>query len=1061
MSVPFEKLHLYLQQKKTDCSFFNEYLLLAEKYTSLHHYLTQRLGTLNDYFIYLENLSSQTETAKKEDDENSFRAQLQSVAFLGSHLLFQKKVTLEELNQILSQITLDELNSLNVLQKLFSQRKIGLADFCALASKDPVLFPESQGQYEIRCISKRAEFICKSASVQKIFGHYQLLEELGRGAMGIVYKAYHPGLNRFFALKIMTSSTENAKRMQRFFREIQVLAKLEHPGIVRIFDSGQEGETLYLVMELIEGIPLSKWLQEEHTLREKISFFQKLLESLHAAHIQGILHRDLKPDNIFVAKEAEPKIMDFGLARDLDWTQKEQKLTQTGAILGTPAYMSPEQAKGETDQISARSDIYAIGVCLYEALTGRRPFVSKAISELFQQIITQEPLPPSKRKGGIHPDLDTIVLKALEKDPNQRYVSAQMFARDLDRFLSGYPIQSKSMQFNENLRKWYKRNQQRLFFYGLLSLLITFLILGGLGLHYFQRKTLFKNYFCQASNEYLQSQKKNSMGPSEKLYYLLQAFKNLSLAQIVFSKEVSAESLKWKVGQDIVALTCEMGSYYFSDYISEELAPLTSVSEEEKQKLRESIQQKQEFLLNQHLHRFHYWKQQLIFKKNTFRTTEALFELSKMSEKEIIDLLLEELNEGTSYHLRNTPQNSEKTVWYHVVASSLGRMNNPYLGTELWKALKTFSEKLEAFPEMKKEWLLVQYMTTLSVALSNSKIPDFAPHFQEVRLKMGEETMFWRSTKQAFLKLLRLKTKKQKGAQTYQEHIEFVLNQISEKDYLGAIETSTQAIQLNSKPWEAYNSRGNVKSLIKDFAGAISDYNLALQWNPNSPILYDNRGRNRLESGDFSGAIQDLTLAIEADATYRSAYVRRGTAKIEIKDYEGAIQDLNVVIQMNPEDAEAYMYRGNAKQSKKDFAGAIADYTLAIQFESSLFQNYNNRGVAYMNNGDIDRAIDDFTTALEKSPQYEQAYFNRGNSKVLKKDISGAIQDFSEAIRLNPDYIEAYFNRGNYRLQQNQQTEAVADFQKFLELSYPRNDPQTVRLRQLLLNQFPQLKKRE
>jgi serine/threonine protein kinase/Tfp pilus assembly protein PilF len=280
----------------------------------------------------------------------------------------------------------------------------------------------------------------RAAEVGTQFGRYAILEELGRGGMGIVYKAAHRDLNTVFALKILRETEmASAEVLDRFKREAQAEARLRHPNIVAIHDAGQEAGMHYLAMDYIEGDPLTTHLARGFKVRDMIARLEKVVRAVHHAHEQGIVHRDLKPANIMIDLNGEPHVMDFGLAKFLD-DPKRAMLTRDGSFLGTPYYMAPEQIRGETRLVGPRSDLYSLGVILYEILCGRTPHVAQNSVEIFHKILTEEPPPPRVFNERVHPDLQTICLKAIDKDPALRYATAGEFADDLRRYLDGEPI---------------------------------------------------------------------------------------------------------------------------------------------------------------------------------------------------------------------------------------------------------------------------------------------------------------------------------------------------------------------------------------------------------------------------------------------------------------------------------------------------------------------------------------------------------------------------------------------------------------------------------------------
>jgi hypothetical protein len=255
--------------------------------------------------------------------------------------------------------------------------------------------------------------------------------------MGIVYKARHAALKRLVALKLLLpGGTANAP-LDRFRAEAEAVARLQHPNIVQIFEVGAAGGRPYLALEFVEGGNLECHLGgKPMPPRQAAELLRTLARAVHHAHRHGIIHRDLKPENVLLAADGTPKVTDFGLAKQTDDSSVR---TRTGAILGTPCYMAPEQADGRIRDVGPATDVYALGAMLYEFLTGRPPFQAASVLDTLEQVRTQEPVPPSRLLPKVPRDLETICLKCLEKDPRRRYASAEALADDLGRYLDGVP----------------------------------------------------------------------------------------------------------------------------------------------------------------------------------------------------------------------------------------------------------------------------------------------------------------------------------------------------------------------------------------------------------------------------------------------------------------------------------------------------------------------------------------------------------------------------------------------------------------------------------------------
>lgn len=303
---------------------------------------------------------------------------------------------------------------------------------------------------------------------------YEVERLLGRGGMGIVFKAKHLRLNRFVALKMMLhSSFASPIELARFRRESEAIAALRHPNIIQIHDVGELDGRHFFTMEFVEGGNLSQKLagvpQSATAAAEMIA---TLACAIQFAHKCGFIHRDLKPANILIASDGTPKITDFGLARSIE---AGPEFTMSGARVGTPSYMAPEQALGKAHAIGPAIDIYGLGAILYEMITGRRPFHGASVAETERQVIEDEPVRPSRWYGRIPRDLETICLKCLQKSPSRRYASAQDLADDLHRFLDGKPVLARPVGLIERTLKWARRRPA-------LAMLLVFLVLAiGLG----------------------------------------------------------------------------------------------------------------------------------------------------------------------------------------------------------------------------------------------------------------------------------------------------------------------------------------------------------------------------------------------------------------------------------------------------------------------------------------------------------------------------------------------------------------------------------------------------
>lgn len=336
-------------------------------------------------------------------------------------------------------------------------------------------------------------------SATKFFADYELREEIARGGMGIVYQAHQISLDRPVALKmILESQLATPSLVQRFHTEAEAAAKLEHPNIVPLYEVGEHRRSHFYSMKYVEGGNLNEWIDRQvrpeldvldsgpktpfsktrKSLEMRIArLLSQVAGAVHYAHQRGVLHRDLKPSNILVDQDENPYVTDFGLAKLIEL---DSSLTHTTATLGTPSYMSPEQASGRSAQLTTAADVYSLGACLYEMLTGQPPFRGETATDTLHQVLEREPVTPRSIVPGVDRDLETICIKCLNKVPERRYASAKALEEDLNRRINGEPIQARPTTTVERLWSWSRRRPELAVLSGLVGSLLMTLVIGSI-----------------------------------------------------------------------------------------------------------------------------------------------------------------------------------------------------------------------------------------------------------------------------------------------------------------------------------------------------------------------------------------------------------------------------------------------------------------------------------------------------------------------------------------------------------------------------------------------------
>lgn len=296
------------------------------------------------------------------------------------------------------------------------------------------------------------------------FDDYELIEEVARGGMGVVYRARQVSLNRIVAVKmILSGMLAGESERQRFRTEAETAARLQHSNIVAIHEVGERDGHPFFSMDFVEGQSLAQIARQEPLpARRAARYLKTIAETVQYAHSRGVLHRDLKPSNILIDQADQPRVTDFGLAKQLDSADTptpRAELTQTGHVLGSPNFMPPEQATGHSRNVGPASDVYSLGAILYHCVTARPPFMAETLTQTLRMVAEQEPISPRLLNASVPRDLETICLKCLEKDPKRRYSTARELADEMGRFLTHQPIQARPVSIPLKVHRWCLRNK--------------------------------------------------------------------------------------------------------------------------------------------------------------------------------------------------------------------------------------------------------------------------------------------------------------------------------------------------------------------------------------------------------------------------------------------------------------------------------------------------------------------------------------------------------------------------------------------------------------------------
>jgi serine/threonine protein kinase/Tfp pilus assembly protein PilF len=845
-----------------------------------------------------------------------------------------------------------------------------------------------------------------------VIGRYKLLEQIGEGGFGIVFMALqHEPIQRKVALKVLKAGMDSMQVIARFEAERQALALMDHPNIARILDAGTTGESEprtsesgplpltdvrgsgrpYFVMDLVKGLPMTHYCDQARlTTRERLELFVSLCQAVQHAHQKGIIHRDIKPSNVLVTQQdgkAMVKVIDFGIAKALG-QQLTDKTVYTGfaQMIGTPLYMSPEQAALSNVDVDTRSDVYSMGVLLYELLTGTTPFDKKRLREMdydeMRRVIREEEPPKpstristlgqasttasSNRKSDpkrlsqlIRGELDWIVMKALEKDRNRRYESASAFAADVQRYLNDEPVLACPPSAGYRCRKFARRNRMVLAVAGLVLFFIA--LLGGVG-GWVVRDRLARQ--AKAVNELEQA---------------------LDRGESFLGQGKRAEALSALERAELLA-----GQVPADPARSERLAAL-------KERLAAEARD-QEFLA-----RF----AEIQLRMQSQHNPETGLFSAQVGFPEIRDALKQygiiigvtETSEVASYiqgrpdpvRLNLIAALEECFKWAPLDDAQLGRWlrtalaaadNDPWRGQVRkaaagrdWKAL----EQLALQVEMGKQ--APSFLISLT-----SFLP---PQMRATRLVL------------------------------------FRRIQRAHPDDLWANHRLGHELVYSAKPAEA----------VRYFTAA-----LALQ--PRSAGMYLNRGESMRLAGEVDAAIVDFRRALELSPRNALAFCALADALRSKGRHDEALAECREAIRVTKDIpaarnvlAGAYNLLGACWAEKGQIDEAVSAFRTAVQINKDNPQAHNNLGYALSVKGKLDDSIAAFRAAIQLNKEYTQAHYHLGNVLSSKGELKQAVAEFSGTVALDPKHVLAFCNRGRAYRRLGEYEKAYADYQTALKLA--------------------------
>ncbi len=833
-------------------------------------------------------------------------------------------------------------------------------------------------------------------------GRYVKVSRLGAGGMGEVWRAWDRDLRRWVALKFL--HYDDPAQLARFRREAQTAASLNHPNIASVYEVGEANGKPFLAMQLVQGATLAALPRDD--VRRGVALVRDAALAVHHAHEQGVIHRDLKPHNLMV-EGSRVFVMDFGLAKP---AAVDSSLSIAGSILGTPAYMPPEQARGDAARVGPRSDVYALGATLYDLLTGGPPFQDTEVYALLKRVVEEEPVPLRRRNARLDRELETIVMKCLEKDPGARYAGARELAEDLTRWLAGEAIQAHPPSWAYRVRKLLARRRA--------------IVLTGAAVAVAAFAIFLPNWLGARSRA-------RFLGELGEIR-----------AQMLVVKEWTRQS--FRTPQDIrsaldresakvTAFIARHPGLPQGYYVRAQGRLVQGNVDRAEEDLREALRFEPAFapawtllariLLEQ-------------FDRRLGGTTDQ----ETVANRKAAEPLLREAGEA----LRKGWQEGFDSIaierWglsrttEDTIAETLSRaLALHFLERRSGEAIRLLEQGHRDVPSPEYAcWRSTLSSTREDIAAWLDIAVQVGPRYVPAYLDRGRRRLEWDLPKEAIADL-DLALEIDPGNATAHNLRGLAWHRKGDLDR--GLADISRATELDPRQALAWSNLSAVHLKRRDFERAERAASEAVRLQPGHPLAYANRAGARVERRDFEGAIADASQAIELDSQFALAWSNRAAARLAQGDFTGAASDVDRAMALSPSSPEAHTTRSGVRVTTGDWKGAISDATRALELDPRQPMAHVNRAGARANLGDLPGALEDCAKALELDPRSAWAYSNRCFARVRMLELDGALEDASRAIELDGGLAQAYVNRSGVWLLKDKSEKALPDAERAVALA--------------------------